>query len=395
MNPLPLLADRPVLRGERWIFSAGFNVAPTGGLSDTDRIDSELDDIASLADRGARVAILSHQGRHRDGTARHLGDVAHYLTIRLHRPVQYVPDNASDAARARAAALAPSQVCVFGNTRHHAGEEANDSALAARFAALGQYVAVGGFSKAHRSHASNLGILAHRPGWAARSLLRQTRLLAPWAGRRPDIPSAAFVGGIKPEKSLLGLKSFARTYDLVVPGGAVLNHLLHGSGYRIGSSERGDRADACTEAVLQAVRSATARIHLPRHVVIARRDGDQYTGRQVIPVADGVPDGYAIVDFLPAPWLLDDLRRLRTGARVIVAGTPSLHTAGFSTASRLALDLARAPAADAILVGGDTVAELPFHGPTSTGGGSALHYLHHADLPVLQALRANTARRPA
>lgn len=116
---IPLLADRPVAPGERWIFSAGFNVAD--GRSDTSRVDSELDDIASLADRGARVAILSHQGRHRDGTARHLDDIAHYVATRLLRPVHYYPDNASSSALTRSQELSPGEVCLFGNTRHHAG----------------------------------------------------------------------------------------------------------------------------------------------------------------------------------------------------------------------------------------------------------------------------------
>lgn len=388
--PAPLLADRPVVPGERWIFSAGFNITSR----DLSRVDSELADIASLADQGARVAVLSHQGRHGDGSARHLDDIARYLAEQLHRPVHYCPDNASDAALAHSQALAPGEVCVFGNARHHAGEEANDPELAARFAGLGDHVAVGGFSKAHRRHASNHGILAHRPGWAAESLLQQIRVLAPWAGSRPGVLSVAVIGGVKPEKTLLGLASFTRTYDLVVPGGAVLHHLLRAEGHSVGASELGDRADACTQAAIQAARAATARIHLPRTVVIARRDGRQYTGRQVIPIADGVPDGHAIVDFLPEPWLLEELRRLRAaGGRVIVAGTPSVHTSGFSTASGLAADLAGAPTVDGILVGGDTVAELPFGGPTSTGGGSALHYLRHADLPVLEALRDNAARR--
>ncbi|MEE1736998.1 phosphoglycerate kinase [Streptomyces sp. BE147] len=393
MNTLPLLTDRPVATGERWIFSVGFNVADT--LGDTSRIDSELPDIAHLAEGGARVAVLSHQGRHSDSTARHLDDIARYIADRLHRPVHYHPDNTTDAAADRSRGLAPGEVCVFGNTRHHPGEETGDPHLAARFAALGDYVAVGGFSKAHRRHASNVGILAHRPGWAAGSLLTQTRLLTPWAGSLPGVPSAAFLGGTKPEKTLVGLTAFTRTYDLVVPGGAVLHHLLRARGYSIGASELGTAAEDCTAAAARAACSTTARIHLPRHVVIARRDGHHYTGRQVTAVTDGVPDGYAITDFLPEPWLTSELRRLRSGARVIVAGTPSLHTAGYSTATDLALGLAGAPAVDGILLGGDTVAELRFHGPTSTGGGSALHYLHHADLPVLQALRDHTARRTA
>ncbi|MFJ8301257.1 phosphoglycerate kinase [Streptomyces sp. NPDC094447] len=393
MNALPLLFERPVTAGERWIFSAGCNVTDT--LGDTSRIDCELADIAYLADRNARVAVLTHQGRHGDGTARHLSDIAQYMAYKLNRPVHYFPACATGDAAARSLILDPGDVCIFGNTRHHPGEETADPALAAQLAALGDYVAVGGFSKAHRVHASNVGILAHRPGWAAGSLLDEMTLLGPWVGRRPRTPSVAFLGGTKPEKTLTGLTGFSRTYDLVVPGGAVLHHLLRAQGYAVGASELGDKADACTAAAAEALSSATARIHLPTRVIIARRDGDTYSGNRTVHIEEGVPDGHAIVDFLPEPWLADKLRALRSGARAIVAGTPSLHTSGYSIASNLAVSFAEAPKVHGILLGGDTVAELPFHGSTSTGGGSALHYLHHADLPVLKALRDHTTRRAA
>jgi phosphoglycerate kinase len=70
-----------------------------------------------------------------------------------------------------------------------------------------------------------------------------------------------------------------------------------------------------------------------------------------------------------------------------VAGTPNLHRLGFDTASAPILQTASAPLAQAILLGGDTVSELPFAGLKSMGGGSALHFLRHGDLPVLEALR--------
>lgn len=383
------LRERTICPGERWVFSAGFNVADGG--ADTSRIDAELRDLAYLADHGARVAILSHQGSHRDGTARHLDDIAHRLHEQLQRPVSYCFENASDRAVATAHALAPGEVTLFGNTRHHAGEEANNPGLAARFARLGDYVAVGGFSKAHRRHASNVGILAHRPAWAAESLTREVAFLAPWAGRRPGT-SIAVLGGTKPEKTLLGLRCFARTYDLVVPGGAVLHHLLRHAGYSIGSSVLGDQPERCARAVAEILAVTTARIHLPSRVVVARRDGAGYTDHHEMPVADGVPAGFAIVDFLPSLWLLEEFRRVQGGGgRVVVAGTPNLHSHGFRNASSAVLDLVSAPRVEAILLGGDTVAELPFTGPTSTGGGAALCYLQDADLPVLQALRVNAA----
>ncbi|MFJ9378896.1 phosphoglycerate kinase [Streptomyces sp. NPDC101455] len=383
------LLDQRITRGERWIFSAGFNVAPG---RDTGRIDIELDDIARLADAGARVAVLSHQGSHKHSTARHLGDVAAYLSSRLDRKVAYVPENATDAAIARSHTLAPGEVALFGNTRHHLGEEANDSALAARFARLGDKIAIGGFSKAHRCHASNTGLLTLRPGWAAHSLLTETERLSPWSGADPSVPSLAVLGGVKPEKTLIGLRSLCRVYDTVVPGGAVLNHILHALGHQIGDSELGEQPKRCARASDEIMRSTTARVHIPGTVVIARRSGNSFTTPREIRTADGVPPGYAIVDFRLEAWLADLLQTFRgTGCRAVLAGTPTLYSEGFRHASAQLLDWASAPRIEAILLGGDTVSELPFDGPTSTGGGSALYYLGNADLPVLRALRENAS----
>jgi phosphoglycerate kinase len=384
------LLDRPIVSGERWIYSAGFNVA--SGMHDTSRIDTELADIARLADAGARVAVLSHQGRHKDGSAQHLSDIATYLSRRLGRNVVYVPENTTDSAVERSHALAPGGVALFGNTRHHPGEEANDPALAAQFARLGDAVAIGGFSKAHREHASNAGLLQRLPGWAASSLLVELERLSPWSGSNPSVPSLAVLGGVKPEKTLIGLSSFSRTYDVVVPAGAVLNHVLQALGYPVGDSELGEQPERCAMAANEILSSATARIHVPSRVVIARRSGDSFTDPREIPAAEGVPPGFAIVDFHLETWLADLMREYgASGCRAVLAGTPSLYLKGFRHASTHLLDWASAPGVEAILLGGDTVSELPFDGPTSTGGGSALCYLGQADLPVLRALRENAA----
>lgn len=381
------LRERPILGGERWIFSAGFNVPK--GLPDTSRIDVELEDIAYLAKAGASVAVLSHRGRARDADCTGLADIAEYMSARLGRPVGYFPENASDAAAAAALAQRPGGVTVFGNTRHHGGEERNDPALARAFAGLGDFVAVGGFSKAHRRHASNLGILAVLPGWAAGSLSAESALLAPWSGREAGTASLAVLGGVKPEKSLLGLPAFASDYDVVVPGGAVLNNLLRAAGHEVGDSELGDKQSECARMAEQVLCSSRAALHLPRYVYAARTPARPAAEVERLAIEEGVPRGYAIVDFELQPWLGEYLKTLMaTGGRMLVAGTPGIYRSGFDACCRPLLAAASHPGVRSILMGGDTVSELPFHGVTSTGGGAALHFLRHQDLPVLEALRA-------
>lgn len=322
------LLDRDVIPGERWIYSAGFNVKPD--LLDTSRIDCELEDIAFLADRGARVAVLSQQGSRRAGDVLELDFVARYLEKQLQRPVGYYGDNVSSASADRSRQMSPGEVVLFGNTRSHVGEECNDPRLAEAFAQLGDRVAMGGFSKAHRAHASNVGLLDHRPGYATQALVGEIERLRRWSGGRPDGRlTLASVGGLKREKLAL-LERLADRYDVIIPGGAVLSVLLREAGVAIGSSNVGECGECGTIARALLTGTSRAEVVLPHEVVVARPGiVDGWREVRSIPVRQGVPEGQAIVDFVLAPRAGEWLRRLaELGGRAIVAGTPSCYRDG-------------------------------------------------------------------
>ncbi|MDR7301240.1 phosphoglycerate kinase [Haloactinomyces albus] len=356
-------------------------------LISTARIDSELADLERLVESGARVAVLSHQGSHRDGSATSLEHVTEHLARRLNRPVRYFPENASDEAVRVSRNMHPGDIVVFGNTRHHAGEEQGDAALAYRFAQLGDQVAVGGFSKAHRAHASNTGLLEHLPGFAAGSLVTEARFLSSWAGERPDTCSAAILGGRKPEKTLIGLVHFAETCDLVIPAGVVLNTVLRALGHDVADSDLGTKPAACLDAAREVLASGNARLHVPRTVWAAPDDGTTPRAAHPVAIEDGVPDGHAIVDFALEPWAAELLGK--TG-RTVLAGTPTRYLDGHREASDAILASLEPVAGTTLLLGGDTVAELPWSGPVATGGGSALELLATGTCAVLDALRNNT-----
>jgi phosphoglycerate kinase len=389
LERVPLLHARPVVAGERWIYSAGFNVGP--GLRHTDRIDEELDDLRHIAGAGGRVAILSHHGD-RD---QELDFVAAYLSRRLARPVRYVGACASaDAVRA-AAALADGEICLFANTRRHAGEELGDPELALAFARLGDLVAVGGFSKAHRAHASNAGLIGLRPAFAARSLVRAAERLAPWAGVDEDRRSVAVIGGAKPEKVLSGLAGLARTYDAIIPGGVVLNTLLRARGVDVGGSLLGTRPDECVAAAREILDSSPrAALHLPSRVLVARRRPAASRLAAAAPAGRDVPVTHAIVDTVIEGPAEHCLRRLVAGGgRALIAGPPGLAGSGFPTATERVARALGGPRVECLMLGGDTAAEVPPCGIRSSGGGAALQYLTEGTTTVFDALRAHADRR--
>lgn len=384
-----MLDAAPVRWGSRWIYSAGFNVAP--GATAMERVDEELADLRRLVNRGASVAVLANQG---DGpeTARHLDHVAAYLGRALGRFVRYVPTSVGAAAMTAAAAMAPGDIVLFGNTRFYAGEQRNDPRLAAEFARLGERVAVGGFSKAHRRHASNVGVLAHRPGYATAGLAREIGRLAPWAGGCDGRFSVAVLGGVKPEKVCLGLAHQVDHHDMVIPGGAVLNVVLAALGKPVGRSVLTSTPERCVAVAREVLRRThRARLHIPAEVVVAPVSG----GAQARTVRVGAPvaDREAIVDFVLRPWARAGLARLaREPSRALLAGTPARYDQGHRGATDEILRAFAAPAARSLLLGGDTAAELPWDGPASTGGGSALALLGTGTCEVIEALRASAHR---
>ena len=393
---LPLLRDRPIQRGELWILSAGFNVRRD--LKETSRIDCELEDVRRISRAGGRVAILSHQGNFADGSALHLDFVAHYLSQRLGQPVRYISSAVGEAAVSAARAMREGDVAVFGNTRRYHGEERNDADLARAFSEIGDAVALGGFSKAHRAHASNVGILRFRSGYLAASVSTQIDQLSNWAGDRPDCFSMAVIGGRKPEK-VEGLRGFSKIYDFIVPGGVVLNSILKVKGYDVGGSYLGENEKANLEAAGQVLREPRkAEIFVPSQVVVAAKAAPDARPGKVIDVRRGVDAGDAIVDFVLDGRVSAALDRVvKTRGRMIIAGTPALYPQGFGAACEPLLAAARALDDRAILLGGDTTADLPFDGNKSVGGGSALAYLCHGDLPILRALaeRSSHAGTPS
>jgi phosphoglycerate kinase len=387
---LPQLRCRQIQPGERWVYSAGFNVSYP--LRDASRIDCELDDLARLSAAGARVAVLAHQGSHRAGTARPLDFVARYMERQLRRTVSYVPDLLGPESLRWVNRLQDGEIALVGNTRLLAGEEAGDPQLAALFAEFGDQVAVGGFSKAHRQHASNVGILRHLPGFAAQSLVEELRALEPWAGTDEGRYSVAVVGGLKIEKLVPGLVDFAHAYDLVIPGGAVLNALLDARGYDVGASEVGECREAAESVVPLLEGECRAEIHLPDEVIVAPAHALDPGSARTVRVEDGVPAGYAIVDFVLGQQTADCLSHLRDGGRAVLAGTPALYSAGFLNATDALLKALSAPGVDTLVLGGDTTSELPWSGRVSTGGGSALVFLATGSCPVLSALTESEQR---
>src|ERR1700756_4327918 len=270
-----------------------------GVVTDATRIERLAPSIEALIVRGAKVVVMSHFGRPKDGPDPALS--LRPLTAPLGkaiggREVFFAADGIGEEARRVVAALRPGQVALLENLRFHKGEEANSPDFAAALAELGDVYVDDAFSAAHRAHAS-IAALAHLLPAAAGKLMEAELSALTAALETPARPVMALVGGAKVSTKLDLLGFIIGKVDFLAIGGAMANTLLFAQGTEVGRSlcER-DMADNARN-LLALARERSCRVILPEDAVVAAALAP---GRptQIVPI-DAVPSDMMILDLGP------------------------------------------------------------------------------------------------
>jgi len=149
------------LAGKRVLIRADLNVPLKGAaVADDTRIRATLPTIKHALNAGARVLLMSHLGRPREGTyddKLSLRPVADALSQLLGRPVQLIKDWLSGAISSN------DDIALCENVRFNKGEKKNDDALSKQLAALCDVFVMDAFGTAHRAQASTHGVAKYAP----------------------------------------------------------------------------------------------------------------------------------------------------------------------------------------------------------------------------------------
>ena len=382
--------------GRRVLLRADLNVPMQDGtVSDATRLDRLAPTIAELADKGARVVVISHFDRPKGKRVPEMSlrPVATALAASLGRPVAFADDCIGAPAADAVAALADGEVLVLENLRFHAGETANDPAFAQALADLGDLYVNDAFSAAHRAHASTTGVAHLLPSAAGRLMQAELDALAA-ALTSPQRPVAALVGGAKISSKLDLLGNLVGRVDFLVIGGGMANTFLNAAGTSVGISLcEHEMADTAREIMAKA-EAGGCRIVLPVDGVVA---AEFKAGSPATTVAiDAVPDDRMILDVGPAS--VAALTELLGTCRTLVWNGPlgafeiEPFDAGTNAVARAAAALTKAGRLLSVAGGGDTVSALRHAGVmddfsyVSGAGGAFLEWLEGKTLPGVAAL---------
>ena len=382
--------------GRRVLLRADLNVPMQGGeVSDTTRLVRLIPTIKELADKGAKVVVLSHFDRPKGKVVPELSlkPIAEALADVLGHKVSFAEDCIGPVAEAAVAKLENGDVLVLENTRFHAGEEANDHDFAIALAKLGDLYVNDAFSAAHRAHASTEGVAKHLPAFAGRLMQAELHALESALGR-PARPVAAIVAGSKVSTKLDLLSNLVAKVDILVIGGAMANTFLAAQGHNVGKSlQERDLHDTARE-ILKAAAAKGCEIILPQDLVVAEVfAANPHT--QVVKV-DAIPANMMALDVGPATVeaFIHRLPHIKT----IIWNGPlgAFETKPFDASTNaLANAIAKATREGKVVSvggGGDTVSALKLAGIQddltylSSAGGAFLEWMEGKVLPGVIAL---------
>ena len=356
-----------------------------GSIASEARIKACLPTIEYAIERKAKVILMSHLGRPKEGApiesqkqfslspvAKRLAELTS-LKVRLESNYLNGCDFLND------------DILLLENVRVNSGETANDGSLARKLAALCDIFVMDAFATSHRAHASTQGVAKYSPVACAGPLLLKELRALDRVFLSPKRPLLAIIGGSKVSTKLNLLTSLSRKVDLIIVGGGIANTFLAAAGKNVGKSLHEPRMIDIAKEIME-----HGRIVLPVDVVVSSEVNEAAESK--IKRVDAVSEEDHILDI--GPLSISRNRELVSDAKTIVWNGPLgvFEIPQFSTGTRELGKSIKQSNAFSIAGGGDTISAIEISDALdgisyiSTGGGAFLETLEGKTLPGVSAL---------
>ena len=378
------------LAGRRVLIREDLNVPVKDGAVASDaRLRAALPTLQHAAKAGARVMVMSHLGRPREGMFDpefSLAPVARRLGELLGRDVRLAEDWLDGLD------VEDGEIVLCENVRFLEGEKADDEALARRMAALCDVYVMDAFGTAHRAQASTHGVALFAPIACAGPLLAAELEALGKALAQPARPLVAIVGGSKVSTKLGVLEALSERVDRLIPGGGIANTFIAAAGHEVGASLYEPDLVGQAARIHDAVRQRGGDIPIPSDVVVADAPTDSAVA--TVKTVDDVGVDEMILDI--GPETARAYRELLDSAGTVVWNGPVgvFELEPFAAGTRELAQAIAQSSSFSIAGGGDTLAAIDAFGVTgqisyvSTGGGAFLEFVEGKTLPAIAALQA-------
>ena len=385
----------------------------TGKINDDNRLNMSLPTIVDLADAGARVVIIAHQGDTLDyhnlvSIDQHAG----ILSDKLGREVGFIDDVAGPAARAAIQALSDGEILLLDNIRFLTEEvstfesavkltpaEMTKTYLVRSLAPLVDVYVNDAFAAAHRNAPSMVAFQELLPTAGGRLLIDEVTALSGLASD-PKRPCVFLLGGLKISDAFSMMEKVLAdgTADRILTTGITANVMLIARGVDLGTSTTAfinDRSlDAFIPRAAELLEAYGDRIEVPTDLAFDE-DGE----RREVAVAD-LPTDHLLID-VGSETVAAYEAVIADAATLFVNGPAGVYeSAAGEYGTRSLWEAVAASDGYSVIGGGDTVASARrFVDPgdigfISTGGGALIRFLSGQPLPLIDAMERAALRTP-
>jgi len=382
------------LRGKRVLIREDLNVPiENGHITSTQRLDASLPTIKAARDAGAKVMVISHLGRPKEGqfdAESSLAPVAEWLGEHLGKPVRLVADYLDGVA------VADGEVVVLENCRMNVGEGKDDETLAKKYATLCDVFVMDAFGTAHRAQASTHGVIKFAPVAAAGPLLCAELDALGKALEHPAPPLLAIVAGSKVSTKLTLLENLIGKVDQLIVGGGIANTFIAAAGHSVGNSLYEPDLIPAAKKVLADAKRRGAEVPMPVDVVVAPEFSAHASA--TVKAVDQVKEDEMILDIGPETAKLYAELIAKAGTVVWNGPVGVFEFDAFGKGTEVLAHAVADSKAFSIAGGGDTLAAVEKYGIEdkvsyiSTGGGAFLEFLEGKELPAVAALKARAVK---
>ncbi|MET3856063.1 phosphoglycerate kinase [Rhizobium sp. OAE497] len=396
MPAFKTLDDLNGIAGKRVLVRVDLNVpVKDGKVTDATRIERVAPTILELSEKGAKVILLAHFGRPKDGPSADLSLslIAPDVSKVLGKPVATATDSIGDDAAAAVAKMKDGDILLLENTRFYKGEEKNDADHTKALAANGDIFVNDAFSAAHRAHSSTEGLAQVLPAYAGRTMQAELEALEKGLGN-PARPVVAIVGGAKVSTKIDLLMNLVKKVDALVIGGGMANTFIAARGTNVGKSLcEHDLAETAKQIMIEAAAAGCA-IILPEDGVVAR-EFKAGAANEIVAI-DAIPADAMVLDV--GPKSVEAVKSWIERAQTLVWNGPlgAFEIEPFDkatvAAAKYAAERTKAGKLTSVAGGGDTVSALNHAGVAddfsyvSTAGGAFLEWMEGKVLPGVAVL---------
>jgi phosphoglycerate kinase len=383
----------------------------TGGLRDITRLRGCAPTVKELAEKGARVVLLAHQGG--DLEYHNYASTEPHATVMAElvgRPVQFIDDVCGPAARDRIRALRDGEILLLDNVRF-CGEELTlfetklnlspqDQAktlVVRKLAPLADLYACDAFAAAHRSQPTLVGFEQLLPSAMGRLFEKEYANLA-HIREEPARPCVFVLGGTKIQEAFPMMAAALRdgVVDTVLTCGLVANVMLAAAGVDIGAPSmdfiRASQLDAFIDASKTILAEHGEKVVLPVDLAYVR-DGV----RMEVPVVN-LPVDEALVD-IGHQTVAAYRAQIAAAGTVFVNGPAGIFEKPATEYGTKAIwEAMAASGAFSALGGGDSVTAMNKYGLADrfsyvcTAGGAMVQFMSGKPMPVIGALKEAALR---